>query len=463
MEPSVRARFGELVRSPYFNKREKLVRLTAYLEWVGENNWNRHNAFAAIFGEVPYRETVLNNLLSDLYKLAEKFLALYQLEQDPGMHHLLLMEKMVATGDQHLAEKVLVNKKHEADEYAFYQRFSRHMLLDRFHFQHARTGNNADLEAGRDALEQFYLVEQLKIWCELLNRSQVLGAAYDGKKLEAFNSVLNHLAPNYASNPFVILFIPVFNWLQDPDDDGWYPGYMQKLPDHLKEIPAADARELCNYIQNYCVRRINQSRTGFLNELFQLFKIMLQLDLLKEGNYITQWTFKNIVTVGVRLKEFSWTETFIHTHYLQLAPDERDNAYQYNLSVFYYESGDTAKAQQLLNKVLFTDPVYYLDAKCILLKIYYEADLFDPLMSLRDATKIYLLRNKQLNKEQKSQYSLLMNYTLQLYKLRTGKGAIPVEKWNKDFRRLLHNIAHKKLIANKQWLQQKVNDLLAAR
>ncbi len=462
-DPEARVRFREMVNSPFFNRRVKLIRLLAYIQDDASEGWNKQAAFSTIFGERTFDEIQLNNLVSDLYKLAEYFLSLEQFEKNHSLREQMLIESLIEGGDRSIVEKRVARKSGHFKPAGAYPQFARHILADRFRFQHSRTIDNSDLIAGRELLQQLYVAEQLKIWCELLNRSMVMAAHVDEAKLSIFNRTLDLLLPESADNAIVILYHPVFKWMQEPSDDEWYAGYTEKLLQHIGDIPAEDARELCNYVQNYCVKRINEARPGFLQELFRLFKLMLDLDLLREGNHIPQWTFKNIVTVGVRLKAYGWTEQFIHTYYKLLPPEERENAYQYNLAVFYYESGDPDNAQALLNKVQFTDPIYYLDAKCILLKIYFEANAFEPLFSLRDSVKIYLMRNRILNKGQKAQYMNLFAFTAKLFKLRIDRGIAGADKWKKDFRKLLSDVAHQPAVANKQWLEQQINMLLSAK
>ncbi|MGB4929619.1 MAG: hypothetical protein WBP43_06600, partial [Chitinophagales bacterium] len=125
-------------------------------------------------------------------------------------------------------------------------------------------------------------------------------------------------------------------------------------------------------------------------------------------------------------------------------------------AVLYYEKHDFNRAMQLLNKVHFTDPNYYLDAKSILLKIYYDHHEYDAIISLRDTVKIYLLRDKLLSKSQKSLYKSLFNNTIKLYKLRIDKGVTNKEKWSARLKLLKQDVHSSSLVANKQWLMKEL-------
>lgn len=460
-------KFRELVYSPFFNKRNKLKKLMDHFSAEhadADTDWDKKRAFAAVFGKAePFNELVLNNLLSDLYKLGERYLVNVQLETDTELKDIALMQSFVGSGVRNNVSGFL-NKKKKLTEGIkestadFYGNYKLNLLADQFHFQRTRKTNNTYILNGQQQLDLFFVCAQLKMWCELLNRSNVLSYKHDQNKLERFEKVLAAYLPDYAGHPYVSLYYPVFEWLKMPSGDTWYEGYLQKLSAHLSKLPMEEGKEICNYIQNYCVKRINGGRSNFLNELFEVFRLMLKADLAYEGLYMQQWTYKNIVTVGLRLKEFSWTENFIHEYYKKLAPSESDNAYQYNLAVLQYESGKADRALQLLNKVHFTDPNYYLDAKCILLKIYFDRENDDALHSLKDTVKIYLLREKLLSKDQKLSYKNLFALTAKLFKLKYESAHLTPESLQNAFTKLQDEIEHNGLIANKQWLIQKLRE-----
>lgn len=450
-----KVKFKELVHSPFFNKREKLKKLIDYFEQEhkeDDTDWDKKKAYAFVLGKEKFNELQLNNLLSDLYKLGEKYLVNVQLEKDRELKDIALMESFLSSGVRNNVEGFLNKKKKENTLTNFYGNYKFNLLADQFHFQRTRKTNNTFILNSQKQLDLFFVCSQLKMWCELLNRSNVLSYEHDKKQLNRFEYILKKYLDDYADHPYVSLYYPVFEWMKKPGSDKWYSGYLQKLSHHLDKLPVEEGKEICNYIQNYFVKRINEGKNQFLHELFEIFKLMLKHELAYEGFYIPQWTYKNIVTVGVRLKEFEWTENFIHTYYTKLAPTESDNAYQYNLAVLHYESGKYDRAMQLLNKVHFTDPNYYLDAKSILLKIYFDKKNDDALYSLRDTVKIYLLRENLLSKNQRLLYKNLFSYAMKLFRLKFQSAHLKKENITVITKKLVAEIKNNEHIANKQWL-----------
>ena len=464
-----RERFGEFVRSPFHNKRSKLINLVAHLEvmFAGEEPkiWDKHEAYHCVFeADTPgkkrpaFDELQLNNVVSDLFRLMEDFLAWQQFSRQPEWRDVMMVEHLLSSSMLEQADKVIRKKASNemSDAYAQY-RFNQ--LADQHFFQRSRKGDNRYLIQGQQSLEIYFLANQLRIWCELINRANVLSLAYDKQQFADFEQYLLLSLPKYGNQPTISIYWPILTWLRDQENDTWFIGFKEKLFQHIQEFPEQEGKDIIAYVQNYCVKRINEGKNAFLREWYEIAQYMLPLRLLHEGQWISQWTYKNIVTAGVRLKEFAWTEQFAHDYYTALSLEERDNAYQYNLAVIYYEKHDIDRAMQLLNRVHFSDPNYYLDAKTILLKIYYEHNAFEALISLRDTVKIYLLREKLLSRSQQMLYKNLFSLTLKLYKLRLEKESTDSEKWRKQFEVLKKGISENNLVANKGWLIGKMEEV----
>ena len=463
LKPALRSEFSGFVRSPFVSKREKLHALMNLIERLTDDemmkSWSRNHFVKLGLKDGQEGEKQFNNLMSDLYKLMKKFLAWKQFEKNNEQKDLLIIENLLEKDIVHSAGKMIRKKANQKKTTNAEMGFKFNQLADQFHFQQTRKNDNSFLLNSQQHLDIFYLSAQLKIWCELLNRSNILSLSYDQEKLNRFITFLEEAKSDYPDQYSILIYYPILCWLIKPENDDWYFGYREKLFNHIKEFPEQEAKEIIAYVQNYCVKRINQGRNEFLNEWLEISKFMLPLNLLNEGPHLSQWTYKNIVTAALRLHEYDWAEQFIHAYYLKLPAVHRDNAYQYNLAVFYYESGDFTRAMQLLNKVHFSDANYYLDAKSILIKIFFEQNEYDALISLTESMKIYLLREKQLSKNQHLQYKYLFRYTVRLYKLRLNKGLFGRDQYIRQMEEIRHQILENSLVANKQWLLSKIENV----
>ncbi|MBK7856349.1 MAG: hypothetical protein IPJ79_16970 [Bacteroidetes bacterium] len=104
----------------------------------------------------------------------------------------------------------------------------------------------------------------------------------------------------------------------------------------------------------------------------------------------------------------------------------------------------------MLHKVSFTDIYYQLDSRSVLLKTYYETSDLDALQYHITAFRNFLKRNHSVSEYQLSIYSNLVKYTQRL--LAAGNSKTKLLK--------LKKVALNKSVADVQWLEQKIEELI---
>jgi len=102
--------------------------------------------------------------------------------------------------------------------------------------------------------------------------------------------------------------------------------------------------------------------------------------------------------------------------------------------------------------VVFEDVFYSIEAKSLLLRIYYEINETDPLLALCDAFKIYLRRNKLIADNKRELYLNYIKFIARLSKIPKGK--------KEALQELLQQLNNTKHIVNLKWLQQKIQEKL---
>jgi len=462
LPPGSRNRFTGFVQSPVFNTRQLLIDLLqfAHYQVSNEEDWDSEGATSAFKHKKPLTNLQLNNLLSDLLQLLYKFISIEYLESKQELSQITMTKALHQLG----ASKVGWKASQKAiegygAEHAYYA-FEMLSLKDQFRFE-LKKGTDSDLlDQAVHQLDLSFALHRLSVWCELANRKRLLGEQYDEHSWISFENWLDsQMKSSFSTSILLQLYIKILAWLKQPEDDTWYSHFLDDLNSIADELTRDHLSDLLNYIQNYCVLRINEGKRSFLQELLRVYQMMVQFDVLVTDGYLSEWTYKNIVTVGVRTNAFEWTEQFVHDHYSFIEPKVRDNAYMYNLAVVYQESGQLQKCQSLLARVKFTDPVYYLDAKCLLLRIYFQEEAEEALYALRESVNIYLLRQKKFKKTQKILYKNLFGFTYRLFKIKYASYHLKKEELHKKLHELQHNIDETEWIANRYWLKEKCNEL----
>ncbi|MFN4081945.1 MAG: hypothetical protein ACK4NS_13685, partial [Saprospiraceae bacterium] len=205
----------------------------------------------------------------------------------------------------------------------------------------------------------------------------------------------------------------------------------------------------------YCALKINQGKTEYYRTVFEIFRILIDRHILLEEGRLSEGMYKNIITSGLRVNEYAWVESFI-VEYSEFLPDQiRENARLFNLANLYSHQKMHDKVIELLQNVAYSDLVYALGAKMILLRTYYESREYIALDSLLDSVRIYVNRNRQLSRQTKREYLGFLSFLKKISSLRRHDREAAL--------RLRTRIAQSVAVASKKWLLEKVDEFLGIR
>ncbi|RMF28924.1 MAG: hypothetical protein D6765_05255 [Bacteroidetes bacterium] len=458
-------RFRAFVHSPYHNKHQKVRELVDYLSSVfpdfSARRCGREVVFGRLFPGQPFEQKKLAPLFTYALRLLERFLAAEEL--DPFEERLALLRRLRKIGAfDHYERKLrdLPSNHHpQRHNSAFWGR-AMHLAAeqDQYFTQNARQRRYHWLEVKQRLLDRYFLVEKLKDACELLLREKILKEEFDSGLLpEALDCLRRH--PEYLEEaPTLKVYHELYRLLTGGSTD--YSGLWEDLGRYEHLLDPEELQNVYNYLQNYCIEQINKGVEGFLERLFAIYRRQLDRDLLLVDGFLPEWHYKNIVTTALRLREHRWVRSFLEDWHERLPPDSRDNAYRYNLAAYYYTTGQLEKVLPLLVQVEFTDLRYNLDAKALLLRTYFDLDEEEPLLSLVEAFRQFLKRNRSISDFQKRGYYNLLRLTRKTYLLKSAKGLQKREKWSQTAQKLLAEVEKAHPLFNKSWLQEKLAELM---
>ncbi|MBC8047070.1 MAG: hypothetical protein H7Y00_09770 [Fimbriimonadaceae bacterium] len=461
LDKNEKKEFSVFVESSIFNKKNALKSiLQACVHFEKERVvFDRQTLYAKAFHGKEINKQVLNNYFVELKKLLLQFLQIRWVSNKPSLHKWALAEMYLQKGlFQHfekLEEQTFKNTEISAEESFFNYRLQ--SLFDEYAATHAKKKTYTKLNTSLLQFNTFYFLESLRMYCELVNRKNLRIAAFDEKAMKTFLSYYESSLQNRNQNPLLEIYYFILLFLLDEKNEKAFAHYKNNLKEYLHQIPMRTARDICLFGQNFCIKHINLNKQNYLHELFELYNLMLQHRVIYDGQYMTEWTFKNYITVALRLQAFDEAEQFIEVYHDKLLPDVRFNAFHYNLAALYYEKNDFVRAMDELNKIHFRDTVYYLDARSILLKIYFAEEDFEALASLYHSVRVYLLRNKQVSRKQADLYRNLFLYTHKLAALLGKRSFVKETEYAEAHVKLLKKV-EQNAVANKNWLIKNLTD-----
>ncbi|MEM8907213.1 MAG: hypothetical protein AAGD05_05140, partial [Bacteroidota bacterium] len=218
---------------------------------------------------------------------------------------------------------------------------------------------------------------------------------------------------------------------------------------HFSLFQKEEMGEMHLYAINFCIRKMREKKEHYVEEALNIYLKTINSGLLLENDYLSPWTYKNVVKLGLRLQRFDWTEQFILKYNSHIKATFRSNALHLNLADLYYYKKEYDLALHNLNKVEFSDIFYTLQAKVMLLKIYYETQEEEALHSLVASFRIFLKRNKLISNNVRKTYQ---NFISLLYRL--------LKENRTDLTEVKTLINNTELLTDRQWLLDVCHSLM---
>ncbi len=457
--------FKKFVASPFHNEQEELMQLFAIINQYFRspekeqkaNPLEKEMVWQYIFGQKKYNDVRLRRLSSDLIKLVYSFLSYNSYQKDglseqlnllKALRQLSLNKHFDGTFKQ-IAQSLEKNELRNAD----YHLSSYSVNYNLFNFPknvQAKIKLFSNLERADYHLECFFIIKKLENYCDYIGYKE--GVSFD-VKVSLPPSFLEYVENSkFIKEPFIKAYLLVAKMLLEPEETAYFLNLKKHLESNKIHFTLQELDTFYIHLKNYCIVKINMGQIAyFIRQLFEIFKTLLKEKIiLKDGNILPQ-NYKNIITTGLQVKEYSWIENFIQTYTNYLPKAHRENALTFNLANVYFYQKKYGQVIEQLREVEDKNHVYALGGKLLLLKTYYELKEYNPLDSLIDSFRIYIRRNKIISREVKQQYLNLLRFVKKL------SSTIPGDK--KAIEKIRGQIAKCKALAGKKWILEKVAEL----
>ncbi|MCK6692173.1 MAG: hypothetical protein L6Q97_08735, partial [Thermoanaerobaculia bacterium] len=403
-----RTRWRQYVHAGFFNKHEDLRRLADYVlsfaPAFASEHLDKRVVWQHVFGpESPCQELKLNNLISDLYELLLGYLAYTGYETNLPEQQLLaanaLLDRNLSAQAGHVLERARTLLDRQPAQTARRQFLEIRWwesaeILDS---RQSRRIAGQHLLCQAEANDLAFVLEKLRLGAAMLNRHglAVLQAEERPRWLPAIRQWCAE-EPLLSEHPAVRVYLAALELLENPAPDH-FSALNALLDQHHAVFGPEELAALYQYALNYCIRRINDGHPEAYREALDLYRTLLDRNVLLRQGRLSQWTYKNITTAGLRSGAFAWTEQFLHQYRDALPPAEQENAFAYNMAALNFEKQNFPATLLTLQNVEFTDFTYHLGAKILQLKCYYLLDETEALTALLEATRQLLRRNRSLS------------------------------------------------------------------
>jgi hypothetical protein len=438
----------QFLQSPYFNQRADVVALFEHCCKTAKKakpNWDKAAAYRAIT-PLPYDDVPMRHTMSYLLQRLQQFLSVQEWEKDPIRQSLDLhkslrnrnldkaTERVAGAILQQLEQEPLRNHQHHYHRYRW--QAERYAFIHR----HRRTGD-MHLQEMTEAFTIYYVSEALRQGCLLRSHQNLSKQDYD---FSLFEELLHFIERRKLETVLAVaVYYHSYLSITKPNEVAHFHQLKMLLTAHWAAFSQEEMRDLYLIAINYCIKQQNKGEQSFVREGFELYKTGIENKILLENGILSVFTYKNVHLLADKLGEYDWIVLFLEKYKTLLPAEQRENHYNFNLAQYYFRRRQYQKAMPLLQTIEFSDVLHNLDARKMLLIMYYDLGEYDALDALMERFKTYLQRQKDLGYHRESFLNLL-HFVKQLL--------LFPSMTKKEKQALIHSINACQSLAEKSWL-----------
>lgn len=393
--------FEDFVASPYFNNNENLIQLCTFLgryaPGFSSSALTKEKAYKAVFPGTPFDARQMGYLMNYLIQLAEEFLSVQHYRRKNLQVKIdILAEYSRRELEKHYnflyrkTKEELDSARPDAGQFEF--RYSLAEVASQHFIRQRVRSFDPTLQNAVNALDELYFLRKLKYSIEMLNRQAIVSTDYE---LSFIDEVQTYLSGRKVRPPLIDIYLHIYLSLAN-DSDEHFAQLILLIERHSDNIELAEKRIIYLYAINFCARKIRQGKDQYVHTVLGIYLRGIRDRSLFEDEYLSHWTYTNVVKLLLRQKDYEQAENFIKTYSDNLQPQSREDALHFNLAELYYQKEEYGEVLSHLSQLNFSDLFYHMGSRTVLIKTYYESDEIESLLSLLASFSNFLRRNKKI-------------------------------------------------------------------
>ena len=454
-------KFGDFIRSPYYNKNDKLTKLYDFLkdsngefEFV---NITKESLAEFVFPEIQYNEQKIRTLVSDFIKMVEKFLVVIEEEKNPVFQKVYLVRALIdrnITGSFNTVLKETLdaqNKEFNRDEDYYYNQMYLELESLNYKVERDESVQRTDYNKITSNIDLFFIITKLSMLHFISHHEKNIKPDNDINEWlieEIIQYIKENLILIKKEHPIIYMKYLVLMSIIHPDDARYYKSLKNYSITNWKKFNTYNRGYVFGSLKNYVIDKYNKGNMEFKKERFYIDKFIEDKNILDYENFISHTDFLNSISSALAVKNVKWAESFFKKYKDKILPDLKEDAMNLALAQILYFKKDFEQANIYLNEISYRKYYFYLRSKMIIAQMLYESSQYEPAGYLIDAVRHYLNRKKE--KMPVSEYNLFRNFFHLLGRLLNISKA--------DVRMFKQELKNQSNVANKEWLLRKATE-----
>lgn len=447
-------KFGEFLRSPYFNKTQALVTLYNYLQKIFPYFEKTDISYLSqlIYGSTK-KQNKVRSLISEFCKMIEKFFTQITLEENElYMSNSLLKyysENNLAKNFEALQKKLTnaLPKDFDRDE-NFYTNNAM-FELSKFHFKLERNEEKLpdDIQRVSDNIDLNFVTTKLKMlhFLYYYKKSNVKSEAdlYFSKEILEYIEVHSKLLKK--EHPIIYLNFLVLMTIWKPDEEQYYFELKSFVFAKMENLSLGNAEYFISALMNYTLEKCNEGNAKFQQERFEIYRLTEKNFIFKKLPFVNHIDFQNAISASIGVNNIKFAEKFLFDYKSKLIPEFKKDTISLAKAQILFAQKSYDDALNIINKIDYLNSIFYLKSKILQSKIYYMQKEMSAQYYLIDSVKHYLKRNE--SKISKKSYQLYWKYFIYLQKM-----VNPNNNTKSKLLELRYDLEQENNIASKEWL-----------
>lgn len=450
--------FEGFIASPYFNRGGRyLVKIfqiiKKYYPSFNNESFTKEKIYNSMYHGEKYNDVRMRKIISGLQKLAEEFLSVSAFRKDKldskdYLLNELSFRKLDNLFELHAKESLnMVEALPERNERYYYYLYLVNRRMKYFYSFRNRKISVDYYDKELDNFLYYFLMFIVNKYVERLK--EMKSFTQRDFNMPMLNETLSYLEThNFRNTPLMELFYTELKLYLEGDEE-CYKKLRALIKKHEDKLVKNDLKNLYGTLTNYCTERYEKGDEKYFEEMFTLYKEILEKDLIEQ--YLSEFLFLNVVTISLYMNDFSFAENFVNIYSARLNPANAENLKSYSHANINFRKKEFGKTLQYLLKVNFDDMLQKTLVKNLTLKTYYELNETEAFLSLIDSYRRQVKREKYLPDDIKLLLNNFMDFIGELMENKNSSRETDLENLKE---RIEANPA-----ADKKWLLEKVREI----
>lgn len=433
-----------LHKCAFDDETQRIVYEKLFTENVSAKNWNEA------------KKKILSAKLSLLTRLAERFLSIEALHEHAAYRSDLLYQKLLDKRQFKLFSRHLKKDKKQLEatvkkdihHYEHRQKTEKNVL--NYLHRNGRLHKEDNLQELVYQMDIHYFLDKLSYYITLLTLEGATQKTYDTSTMEAMSHLLD--LPQYARHPLIQVYRTTIHLMQQQSETT-YRHLLSLLDNYAGLIPEKDLNGFYIVATNFCVRQIKKGLFSF-EDMFDLYKVMDEKNLLIEGDFIPVNKLKNTITAACRIHNFEWAEKAIEKYHNFIRKTVRESAYHFNLGVIFFYKNNYKSALHHFVRVENVNLNYDIDSRMMMMKSHYEIDkeYDERTLQIFRSTERFFNANQSLSTIDKKAYKNFIRTLINIYRIRHRATKMTLES-------IKGKLNRQEVNSDKKWLEEKISRL----